>query len=105
MFGRRLNTKNKPKYRDSKINAADSERQENLSKDRFPSKGKCIYCKETGHYVNQCRGFLNLNLADQVSYISQNQACFNCLGKHPLKDCRSEKNMLAMRLPPSNLTS
>ena len=89
VFGRRLNAKPE-KSRDVKANAIDSTRQVNDENERFPVKGKCFCCGELGHYINQCKIFLDKDDDEKMAYINHKRACYNCMGPHLSKDCISK---------------
>lgn len=55
------------------------------------SKGskKCSFC-QGDHPVNYCRRFKELPVPQRRDHVKQQEACFNCLGKHPIASCPSE---------------
>ena len=54
----------------------------------IPSKGKCSFCNES-HFTNKCEKFLNKTIPDRKELIKSSNLCFNCLGKHNVKNCTS----------------
>uniref|UniRef100_A0ABD2WLM0 Peptidase aspartic putative domain-containing protein n=1 Tax=Trichogramma kaykai TaxID=54128 RepID=A0ABD2WLM0_9HYME len=51
----------------------------------------CTFCQES-HYMSACDGFRLLDLNKRKSFVSENKLCYNCLGRHFLRDCRSSKS-------------
>ena len=91
LFGRRLNPK-PLKTRDGKVNAFDTGERGTEAKKWFNSKAKCLCCKEKGHYVNQCKVFLDKTTSEQFTLLKRNRSCFNCMGPHHVRDCKSDHN-------------
>ena len=87
VFGRRLKSTNKKQSRDAKVNVADTEVKTSYDK---PKNGKCICCGEQGHYINQCKTFISKSAADRMTIVKRKHACYNCMGLHPGKSCKSK---------------
>ncbi|KAL7287695.1 hypothetical protein TKK_0018088 [Trichogramma kaykai] len=49
------------------------------------------YCKHE-HYIAACDSFRALELGQRKAFVQRNKLCFNCLGRHLVRDCRSNKN-------------
>ena len=53
-----------------------------------PSKKKCSICNQS-HFTNRCEPFLNKTMPERKELIKSSNLCFNCLGKHNVKNCTS----------------
>ncbi|CAB0036627.1 unnamed protein product [Trichogramma brassicae] len=51
----------------------------------------CTYCKQE-HYIAACDRFRALELGERKAFVQRNKLCFNCLGRHLMRDCRSNKS-------------
>ena len=61
-----------------------------------PRAVECSYCK-LPHYVAKCSEFNTINLEERRSFIASNRLCFNCIGPHLIRDCRSLRTCLECR--------
>ena len=61
-----------------------------------PTSSSYSSCNQT-HYIAHCEAFRNLDVAKRSSFISNNNLCFNCLGPHAIKNCRSPKVATSVR--------
>ncbi|XP_014229554.2 uncharacterized protein LOC106654274 [Trichogramma pretiosum] len=52
---------------------------------------QCTYCKHE-HYIAACDSFRALELGQRKAFVQRNKLCFNCLGHHLMRDCRSNKS-------------
>lgn len=52
------------------------------------TSGSCSFCNND-HYISKCPQYLQLSLDKRFEKIKQLRLCFNCLGKHPAKECES----------------
>ena len=53
-----------------------------------PSKKKRSICNQS-HFPNTCERFLNKTIPKRKELIKSSNLCFNCLGKHNVKNCTS----------------
>ena len=51
---------------------------------------KCTYCQQD-HFITSCTNFRDCSTSDRYNFVVEKQLCFNCLGPHRFKDCRSSK--------------
>nr|CAH7735347.1 unnamed protein product [Callosobruchus chinensis] len=52
------------------------------------NESKCIFCKRSGHYIQNCHEFLKLSHPDKLKQLDSNGICSNCLrGQHPVRKC------------------
>ncbi|KAL7301101.1 hypothetical protein TKK_0006078 [Trichogramma kaykai] len=52
---------------------------------------QCTYCKHE-HYIAACDSFRALEVGQGRAFVQRNKLCFNCLGRHLVRDCRSNKS-------------
>ena len=50
----------------------------------------CPLHKDNTHTLNKCDTYHNLSVADRASFVQQARLCFNCLGRHLKKHCKSK---------------
>ena len=55
--------------------------------DSKPLRKACAFCKGS-HYPVECSIFTSLD--ERLAKIRKEQLCFNCLGRHKIKDCKSK---------------
>ncbi|KAK0157402.1 hypothetical protein PV328_011147 [Microctonus aethiopoides] len=60
-----------------------------------PRTTECSYCKEK-HFIANCPAFLELNVDARKQRAITNRLCFNCLGYHSSRDCRSQSSFCAI---------
>ena len=53
-----------------------------------PSEKKCSICNQS-HFTNKCERFFNKTIPERKELIKSSNICFNCLGKHNVKNCTS----------------
>lgn len=51
----------------------------------------CDYCHED-HYIAYCPGFLDLDVDARKKRVILNRLCFNCLGRHSSRDCKTSNS-------------
>ena len=49
----------------------------------------CKFCESDHHSPFKCKFFMNMNVERRNELVRQHSLCFNCLGNHHLKECRS----------------
>ena len=49
---------------------------------------KCAFCQKN-HHSNECKSYPDMN--SRLDVLKEKQLCFNCLGKHHLKQCKSRR--------------
>ncbi|XP_070515396.1 uncharacterized protein [Cardiocondyla obscurior] len=54
----------------------------------------CLICKEQ-HPLFKCDKYLRMNAKDRNNLISKGKRCFNCLGSHQVKHCKSTRRCLS----------
>lgn len=54
---------------------------------------KCWLCKETSHWIDQCRKFLGMTQEERLQLVRENRACFSCLKKteHRMSNCKRKR--------------
>ncbi|KAI4476611.1 hypothetical protein M0802_014845 [Mischocyttarus mexicanus] len=50
----------------------------------------CCYCKRQ-HYLAFCPKFASLSRKERVEVVTEKRLCFNCLGRHNVRQCRSSR--------------
>lgn len=60
------------------------------SVDHQKPKFACLLCNEN-HYLSNCNAFAQKSPFHRKEYLIAKNLCFNCLGAHLLRDCRSQK--------------
>ena len=55
--------------------------------------GKCSCCS-ANHQLWKCQRYNALSVKERLDLVKENRLCFNCLGSHLAKDCRSQKSCL-----------
>ncbi|KAI4475233.1 hypothetical protein M0802_015237, partial [Mischocyttarus mexicanus] len=50
----------------------------------------CCYCKRQ-HYLAFCPKFASLSRKEKVEVVTEKRLCFNCLGRHNVRQCRSTR--------------
>lgn len=53
------------------------------------SSAKCVLCAQS-HYLGACPDFKAKSVSDRKAVVMEKKACFNCLGSHHFKACRSK---------------
>ena len=56
--------------------------------------GRCLLCSKE-HYLRLCPSYLGKSGAERKQVIDSNGLCTNCLGRHKVSDCTSQKTCLA----------
>lgn len=56
----------------------------------------CKLCNES-HYLSNCNIFAQKSALQRKEYIISQKLCFNCLGPHMLRECRSKKSCQVCR--------
>ena len=60
------------------------------SSDKLSCAVKCFFC--TGaHSIYLCDSFRKLSVPERFDYVKSSKLCFNCLAKHSIKDCKSQR--------------
>ena len=67
-----------------------------------PSKKKCSICNQS-HFTNRCERFLNKTIPERKELIKSSNLCFNCLGKHNVKNCTSTYQCSLCKAKPCTL--
>lgn len=62
------------------------------------SEQKCALCSSS-HYISSCPKYLGKTLDQRREVVISKNLCFNCLGPHQLKACRSAKRCRFCRKP------
>ncbi|XP_039303533.1 uncharacterized protein LOC120357410 [Solenopsis invicta] len=57
-------------------------------------RGRCFLCNSE-HYVRQCEKYLGKSVAERRQYVEASGLCLNCLGRHKLAECPSQKTCLS----------
>lgn len=50
----------------------------------------CVLCNGA-HYITVCSDFTSKSVSDRQAVVKRLQLCYNCLGLHPVRDCKSNK--------------
>lgn len=50
----------------------------------------CTYCDSKAHSIYACEKFSNLSSSERLAVVKERRFCFNCLGNHNAKMCRSK---------------
>ena len=53
----------------------------------------CSYCSKP-HFMAYCNNFKGISAKDKLEFVRSSGLCFNCLGKHQVKECRSLKTCM-----------
>ena len=53
------------------------------------SQHPCTYCGEP-HFIVVCREFKRLNEQERKKFVMEKPLCYNCLGLHSAKNCKSQ---------------
>ena len=69
-----LNQSNKPTCSNNKLN----------------DERACSYCSKP-HAIAYCNNFKGISVKERLEFVQSSSLCFNCLGKHQVKECRSLK--------------
>nr|XP_034192561.1 uncharacterized protein LOC117609912 [Osmia lignaria] len=48
-------------------------------------------CCGRGHYIVACSQFRRMSIKDRFMCVQLNRLCYNCLGRHPLKACKTTR--------------
>ncbi|KAI4473367.1 hypothetical protein M0802_016158 [Mischocyttarus mexicanus] len=56
----------------------------------------CCYCRRQ-HYLAFCLQFASLSRKDRVEVVMEARLCFNCLGRHNVRQCRSKRSQRHLR--------
>ena len=51
---------------------------------------ECKFCTQ-GHYIGSCDSFKALDVSSRKEFMMNNRLCYNCLGSHGVRDCRSKR--------------
>ena len=92
--GTRSSSNNNPKAQSSNSKSRKSEHDNAQSvyshqtSSSPPAEKKCSFCNQS-HFTNRCERFLNKSIPEQKELIKSSNLCFNCLGKHNVKNCTS----------------
>lgn len=54
----------------------------------YSEPNPCSFCS-SDHFIAYCRNFQALSATDRRHFILQQSLCYNCMGKHSVRDCRS----------------
>ena len=94
----------KPKYQQSLYNSnksANNLAQSSIPKShnitKPPANLKCFFCSGV-HSIYVCDNFRKKSVDERLGFIKASKLCFNCLAKHQLKDCKSQKTCSFCRL-------
>ena len=50
----------------------------------------CFFCNEP-HYIAACNNFRSKSAKERLSFVETNKLCFNCLGRHRIENCKTQK--------------
>lgn len=53
------------------------------------SNQSCNFCNNNDHSIYKCDKFKQLSIEERVKFAKENSICNNCLGKHNVRNCRS----------------
>ncbi|XP_011687025.1 PREDICTED: uncharacterized protein LOC105449468 [Wasmannia auropunctata] len=59
-------------------------------------RGRCFLCDQD-HYLRQCGTYLAKSVAERRQYVEAKGLCLNCLGRHTLSNCPSNKTCVSCR--------
>ena len=51
---------------------------------------KCFFCSGQ-HTIYRCESFRKKSVQERLDFVRASKMCFNCLAKHAVKDCKSQK--------------
>lgn len=82
-----------PQRRTAKVFATAGANPDNPSTSESFNK-KCILCGNL-HFLNKCKNFRSMHVADRRNYVKDNKLCFSCLNpSHVSKNCERVKPCL-----------
>lgn len=58
------------------------------------AQNNCVFCKKKGHLGVNCMTARRKTFEERKNIIAENKLCFNCLGHHIAKNCRSQARCL-----------
>ena len=61
------------------------------SKDKVPIK--CVLCNQP-HHLARCEDFRSKSIEERKGIVASKRLCYNCLGRHTVKECKSEKRCM-----------
>lgn len=68
------------------------------NKSKSLSKAKrftfCYFCESNAHSITHCEKFRALSINERVSFVQTSYLCLNCLGKHAISQCTTERRCL-----------
>ena len=62
----------------------------NVNSKNSTNNFKCFICNDN-HYISYCNKFKASNPTERLETVRKLNSCYNCLGKHLLRDCKSSK--------------
>lgn len=60
-----------------------------VTQTQAPPQPKCKFCNAL-HQTFHCQQFKDLSPQERVNFVKSSRACFNCLGSHEVKYCKSK---------------
>ncbi|CAB0040979.1 unnamed protein product, partial [Trichogramma brassicae] len=72
----------KPKSPTNNSSKAPSSKKQDTS---YP----CSLCEDPGHFIVACLRFKNLSLEERRNVVVNERLCYNCLGRHSVRNCKS----------------
>ena len=99
--------KDKIQGRKIDYNSSKNVKVHNLTKNSYQNNSKssvtdinkncesknCIVCSKP-HFIAYCYVFKGKSSNDKLELVRANKLCYNCLGQHHVKDCRTQKTCL-----------
>ncbi|EFN69810.1 hypothetical protein EAG_07634, partial [Camponotus floridanus] len=62
------------------------------------NRGRCSLC-HSDHYILRCDAYQAKTAKERKKHVEAANLCLNCLGRHPVDDCSSQKRCTACRVP------
>ena len=54
---------------------------------------KCVFCTDA-HFITRCNAFKAKTANERKIFVEKRKLCFNCLGFHPISNCRSDRRCI-----------
>ena len=52
------------------------------------TSGRCVFC-ESNHSLHKCESFRKATTSQRYAFVKKKRLCFNCLGQHNVRSCKS----------------
>lgn len=89
----RSNSRSRPTGTKPKVSAKSNPIGNQPSSSDVPSRPDCRYCKQIGHVVANCPGFVKDSPEDRETNLFRKKLCFICLLPHQKGECQKANNL------------